>query len=61
MSLATIDLVILGVYAVFIFGLAQWVSRGKAGETKTSTDYFLASKNLPWWAIGASLLSLIHI
>lgn len=57
MTLATIDLVILGVYAVFIFGLAQWVSRDKAGETKTSTDYFLASKNLPWWAIGASLIA----
>jgi SSS family solute:Na+ symporter len=57
MSLATIDLVILGIYAVFIFGLAQWVSRDKAGVTKTSTDYFLASKNLPWWAIGASLIA----
>ena len=57
MTLATIDLIILGVYAVFIFGLAQWVSRDKAGETKTSTDYFLASKNLPWWAIGASLIA----
>jgi SSS family solute:Na+ symporter len=57
MSLATIDLVILGVYAVFIFALAQWVSRDKGGEKKTSTDYFLASKNLPWWAIGASLIA----
>lgn len=57
MSLATIDLVILGVYAVFIFALAQWVSRDKSGEQKTSTDYFLASKNLPWWAIGASLIA----
>jgi len=57
MSLATIDLVILGIYAVFIFALAQWVSRDKGGEKKTSTDYFLASKNLPWWAIGASLIA----
>ncbi|AQR62341.1 sodium transporter [Brevundimonas sp. LM2] len=57
MSLATVDLVILGIYAVFIFGLAQWVSRDKGGEKKTSTDYFLASKNLPWWAIGASLIA----
>lgn len=57
MSLDTIDLVILGVYAVFIFGLAQWVSRDKDGAKKSSTDYFLASKNLPWWAIGASLIA----
>jgi SSS family solute:Na+ symporter len=57
MTLATIDLVILAIYAVCIFGLAQWVSRDKGGAKKTSTDYFLASKNLPWWAIGASLIA----
>lgn len=42
MTLAGIDLAILAIYAVFIFGLAQWVSRTKAGEQKTSTDYFMA-------------------
>lgn len=57
MKLATIDTVVIAVYAVFIFGLAQWVSRDKVGETKNTTDYFLASKNLPWWAIGASLIA----
>ncbi len=53
MSLSTIDLIVVIVYAIGIFGLAQWVSREKAGHTKDSSDYFLASKNLPWWAIGA--------
>lgn len=58
MSLATIDIVVICVYAVAIFGLAQWVSRDKAGAgPKNTTDYFLASKNLPWWAIGASLIA----
>jgi len=57
MHLATIDLLVLAVYAVGIFALAQYVSRGKAGETKDATDYFLASKSLPWWAIGASLIA----
>lgn len=57
MTLAGIDLAILAVYAIFIFGLAQWVSRSKAGEHKTSTDYFMASRSLPWWAIGASLIA----
>lgn len=56
-TLAPIDMVLLAVYAVGIFALAQWVSRDKGGEKKTSTDYFLASKNLPWWAIGASLIA----
>lgn len=57
MSLSNIDLVVVIVYAIGIFGLAQWVSRDKAGATKDSSDYFLASKNLPWWAIGASLIA----
>jgi len=56
-QLATIDLVIVGVYAVAIFVLAQWVSRGRKGEQKDSSDYFLASRSLPWWAIGASLIA----
>jgi len=44
-------------YAVGIFGLAQWLSRPKANTTQNSTDYFLASKSLPWWAVGASLIA----
>ena len=57
MNLATIDLAVLAVYAVAIFALAQWVSREKPGHAKTSNDYFLAGKALPWWAIGASLIA----
>ncbi|WP_199555207.1 sodium/sugar symporter [Sandaracinobacteroides hominis] len=57
MGLATIDLVVVAAYAIGIFALAQWVSREKAGHERNSTDYFLASKALPWWAIGASLIA----
>ncbi|MGO1001342.1 sodium:solute symporter family transporter [Lysobacter sp. CA196] len=57
MRLSTIDLVIIGVYAVAIFGLAHWVAREKPGQRKSSSDYFLASRSLPWWAIGASLIA----
>jgi len=56
-NLATIDIAMIVLYAIFIFGLAQYVSREKAGHTKDSSDYFLASKKLPWWAIGASLIA----
>jgi SSS family solute:Na+ symporter len=56
-SLSTIDLLVVIAYAIGIFGLAQWVSREKAGHTKDTSDYFLASKNLPWWAIGSSLIA----
>lgn len=57
MQLATIDLVIIATYALMIIGLAQWVSREKAGHEKNTSDYFLAGKALPWWAIGASLIA----
>jgi solute:Na+ symporter, SSS family len=56
MQLTTLDIVIVIVYAIGLFALAQWVSRGH-GQRKDSTEYFLASKNLPWWAIGASLIA----
>jgi SSS family solute:Na+ symporter len=56
-QLATIDIVVVIVYAIGIFGLAQFVSREKAGHQKDTTDYFLASRTLPWWAIGASLIA----
>lgn len=56
-SLSQIDLIVVIAYAIGIFGLAQWVSREKAGHTKDTSDYFLASKSLPWWAIGASLIA----
>jgi solute:Na+ symporter, SSS family len=56
-NLSTIDTVIVLAYLVGIFALAQWVSREKGGHQKDAKDYFLASKSLPWWAIGASLIA----
>ncbi|MEE4203210.1 MAG: sodium/solute symporter [Halieaceae bacterium] len=55
--LELLDIVIVAVYAAALFGLAQWVSREHAGHDKNATDYFLAGKTLPWWAIGASLIA----
>ncbi len=57
MKLSMLDTSIVVVYLLCIFVLAQWVSREKAGHQKTAQDYFLASKALPWWAIGASLIA----
>ena len=57
MGLATLDIAIVLAYLAGIFVLAQWVSREKAGHSKSAEDYFLASKSLPWWAIGASLIA----
>lgn len=57
MNLGTLDLTVVVVYAVVLLVLAQWVSREKAGHKKDSSDYFLAGRALPWWAIGASLIA----
>jgi SSS family solute:Na+ symporter len=46
-----LDYAIFAIYAVVILGVGLWVSRNKKGETKSTEDYFLASKSLPWWAI----------
>ncbi len=57
MTLSTIDLAIVLGYALALIAIATLVSREKAGHTKDSTDYFLAGKALPWWAVGASLIA----
>ncbi|MDH3435107.1 MAG: sodium transporter, partial [Gammaproteobacteria bacterium] len=57
MNLSTLDLSVVAIYAVVLLVLAQWVSREKAGHKKDSSDYFLAGRSLPWWAIGASLIA----
>ena len=57
MLLDTIDIAIVIAYAIFIIAIAQYVSREKVGHEKNTQDYFLASKSLPWWAIGASLIA----
>ena len=54
---AVIDYLIFGLYAVIILAVGLFMSRTKKGEVKTTEDYFLAGKTLPWWAIGASLIA----
>ncbi|MGV8139935.1 MAG: sodium/solute symporter [Mangrovibacterium sp.] len=54
---ALIDWLIFIAYAVIIVFTGLWVSRTKKGEEKTSQDYFLANRSLPWWAIGSTLLA----
>ena len=57
MSLTTVDLLIVALYASSLLAIAIWVSREPKGETKDTEDYFLAGRALPWWAIGASLIA----
>ena len=53
----TLDYFVFAMYAIIILSVGLWVSRSKKGKTKSTEDYFLASKSLPWWAIGASLIA----
>lgn len=51
------DYAVFIAYAILILGVGLWVSRDKEGHEKNAEDYFLASKSLPWWAIGTSLIA----
>lgn len=50
-ELATVDIVIIAIYFVIIFAIGLYFAR----KERTSTDYFLAGRNVGWFAIGASL------
>src|SRR6202165_3850944 len=50
-NLATIDLVIIGVYFAIVFGIGLYF----APQERTSEDYFLAGRDVSWFFIGASL------
>lgn len=51
----TADYIVFGTYALIIVAIGLFVSR--SGREKSSSDYFLAGRNLSWWAIGASLIA----
>jgi SSS family solute:Na+ symporter len=52
--LQPVDWIIIAAYFTIILGLAWWVMRQKQ---RTSTDYFLAGRNLGWLIIGASIFA----
>jgi SSS family solute:Na+ symporter len=50
--LSPLDLLLIVLYLLTVTGLGLWASRG----IRTSRDYFLAGKSIPWWAAGMSLV-----
>lgn len=52
-GLATIDWLIVGLYFVLLIGIVWWSAR----RTSTTTDYFLAGRDVGWFAVGASLFA----
>ncbi len=55
MNFSSIDWLIFALYLLIMIGLGIFLSF--KSKSKTSQDYFLAGKSLPWWAIGASLIA----
>lgn len=57
MNISTIDIIVFIAYCALILFVGLFVSRTKKGETKNTSDYFLAGRGLAWWAIGASIIA----
>lgn len=51
--LSVVDYIVVVLYLVGTLGLGFYVGR----RLKTSSDYFLAGRSLPWWAVGMSLVA----
>ena len=49
-----LDWTVLGLFGLALIGIIIWVSRMKEN---TSTDYFLAGRDVTWLAIGASIFA----
>ena len=52
-SLETLDWVVITVYFCVLISVVWWSSK----QQETSKDYFLAGRNIGWFAIGASLFA----
>ena len=52
-GLAGLDWAVIGLYFLCLVGVVWWSSR----KQETSTDYFLAGRNMAWFAIGGSLFA----
>jgi solute:Na+ symporter, SSS family len=57
MNLSTLDSSVFIAYVIGLLLVALWISRDEKNHQRDTEDYFLASKSLPWWAIGASLIA----
>jgi SSS family solute:Na+ symporter len=53
-NLHVFDLLFVAGYFLILFGIAWWAARR---EKNVSSDYFLASRDVAWFAVGASLFA----
>ena len=52
-GLHPVDYALVALYLAATMGLGLWIGR----RQRTSRDFFLAGRRLPWWAIGMSLVA----
>src|SRR5258707_6344222 len=53
-NLHPFDLMFIAGYFLILFGIAWWAARR---EKAVSSDYFLAGRDVAWFAVGASLFA----
>jgi len=53
-SFALLDWIVLSAFFALLAGVIIWIMRQKK---ETTADYFLAGKNVGWFAIGASIFA----
>ena len=53
-NLQLFDLIVIAGYFLVLLGIAYWAARR---EKNVSADYFLASRDVGWFAVGASLFA----
>ncbi|BET65330.1 sodium/sugar symporter [Opitutales bacterium ASA1] len=53
MTFTTVDYVVFFGFYASVVAFALWKSRGE----RTSADYFLGGRSLPWWLIGISIVA----
>ncbi len=53
-NLSIVDILVIAAYFLVLSGIAYWAARK---EKNVSSDYFLASRDVGWLAVGASLFA----
>ena len=53
-NLHAFDIIVIAGYFLILFGIGTWAARR---EKNVSADYFLASRDVGWFAVGASLFA----
>lgn len=48
-----VDWLIIGAYLLAVIGVGCWLGRGQ----ETARDYFLGSRNIPWWGVSLSIVA----